>query len=257
MIPGDDDKIRNGDIVYLVCQKKDLFVVQHLFGLLHREAHDVFVLGAGRVGTELIRRMIRLGYRVKVIDRDKKHCAVLVKEFDDILVLNTDGTDIYTLIDEGIEKADAYLAVTQDDQTNILCSLLAKRYGARRAIALVNHHAFVTLAPSLGIDACISPRLATAGAILKYVRRGEVVNMSMVEQCNAEVLEFVIPSRSITIDKSLSEIEIPAGSSVGAILRGDTVLLPTSGEVLRVGDHIIMFALPEAISAVEALITGT
>lgn len=256
LIPRGDDTIEIGDVIYFVCQKQDLPAVQYLFGLKSQETHDVFVLGAGRVGAELARRMAQSGYRVKVIDRNRKHCTDLAQELDRVLVLNTDGTDVATLVAEGIDKADAYLAVTQDDQANILCSLLAKRYGARRAIALVDHHEFVTLAPSLGVDACISPRLATASAILKYVRRGEVTSIAMVEQCDAEVLEFVIPAGSPVAGKRLSELNIPSGANVGAIVRGDRVIIPGGEDVLNDNDHVIMFALPEAVSHVESFISG-
>ncbi len=251
LIPRGDDVIQVGDIVYFVCHKKDLPAIQYLFGFAKDEARDIFILGAGDVGTRLARRLSAGGYKVKVIDRNPKNTEALAREMDNVLVLQTDGTDVETLRNEGIEKAGAFIAVTQDDQANILCGILAKRYGAHRAIALVDHQEFVALAPNLGIDACISPRMATASAILQHVRRGDVLSMAMVEQCNAEVLEFNVSDSAPIAGKTLGALKVPVGSNIGAIVRGEQVIIPGGDDMICTDDHVIVFALPDAIAMVE------
>ena len=252
IVPRGDDLIQAGDTVFLVCHKKDLPSVNYLFGIKEEEkTRHIFVLGAGRVGAVLADRLSRSGYRVKVIDRNVEHTTALAQKLSNVLVLHTDGTDTDTLKSEGIEKADAFIAVTQDDQSNILCSLLAKKHGAKRAIALVNQQEYIHLAPSLGVDASVSPRLATAGAILKYVRKGDVLNMAMVEQANAEVLEMVIHEGSKNLRRPLAELDIPRGANIGAIVRGSEVIIPGGKDEILPEDHIIIFALPEAITHVE------
>ncbi|MHC4861476.1 MAG: Trk system potassium transport protein TrkA [Planctomycetota bacterium] len=230
LVPRGDDSIEAGDKLYFICEKGDVPSINYLFGFEKRQTKSVFVLGAGRVGSEVSRRLSKQKYRVKVIDRNPEQC---------------------TLRNEGIEEGDVYIAATQDAQTNILCSLLAKRYGAKRVIALVNERQYVSLAPSLGVDVCISPRLATASAILKYVRRGEVLSVDMVEACEAEVMELILPSERRVIGKKLSAINFPRGSIIGAVMRGDEILVPSGDDCLLAGDRVIVFALPDAVAKVE------
>ena len=143
-----------------------------------------------------------------------------------------------------------FIAVTQDDQSNILCSLLAKRHGAKRSIALVNEREYVNLAIALGVDVCISPRLATASAILKHARRGGIVGMAVVEQSDSEVLEMVIAANNPLIGVPLKAMSIPKGGIVGAIVRGETAIVPDGDDHVEAGDHIVVFTLPEATGRV-------
>ena len=132
-----------------------------------------------------------------------------------------------------------------------MCSLLAKSYGAKRAIAIVDRHEFVTLAPSLGVDACVSPRLVTASAILKYVRPPGVTSLATLEHGNAEVLEIVMPTASPVLGRPLKDIDVPEGAVIGIIVRGSEVVIPSGEDHLEAGDHVIVFALPEAIPRIE------
>ncbi len=251
IIPRGEDTIRAGDIVYLVCTRTDLSAIEYLFGFEKRETKKVFILGGGRVGYEVARMMCGLRYEVKLIDRDQARCKEIADRLDDVLVLCAGGTDVDTLKSEGIADTDVFIAVTSDDKANILCSLLAKRYGTNRAVALVDQPELLTLAPSLGVDATISPRLATASAVLRFVRRGEVLKVAPVEHCNAEVLEMILPSSTSLSGKKLTDIHFPSGSIVGSIVRGDDALIPTGDDVLMAGDHVIVFTLPEAVPKVE------
>lgn len=251
IIPRGEDVVQEGDILYFVCNKTDLPAVSDLFGFEQRETKNIFILGGGSIGFEVARQLADLKYRVKVIDRNAQHCEQLAQSLEHVRVLNAEGTDVETLKSEGIEEGDVYIAVTQDDQSNILCSLLAKRHGVKKAIALVNQPEFVTLAPSLGVDACVSPRLATASAILKYVRRGEVVSMAMVEQSDSEVLELMMPAESRILGKPLRSLHVPLGSIIASIVRGEQVIIPGGDDHLEAGDHVIIFTLPDAVNRVE------
>lgn len=251
IVPRGDDAIQEGDIVYFVCNKRDLPAINYLFGLEKNAARSVFILGGGRIGSVLARMLTDMKIRVKLIDPDRQACEQLAEELNNVSVLHTEGTDVETLRHEGIADCDVYVAVTDNEQMNILCSLLAKSHGARRAIALVDRHEFVTLAPSLGVDACVSPRLATATAILKYVRPTGVASLAVVEHSNAEVLEMVVPSTSPILLKPLKEIGVPRGAVIAVIVRGDQVIIPSGEDHLEAADHVVVFALPEAISPVE------
>jgi trk system potassium uptake protein TrkA len=251
LIPRGEDVIQEGDIVYFVCQTRDLPAVNYLFEFEKRPSKRVFVLGGGHVGQALARKLVALGLKVKLIEADPELCQQLAEELDEVTVLNTDATDVGTLRHEGIEDCDAYVAVTPNEETNILGSLLAKSYGAKRAIALVDRHEFIALAPSLGVDACVSARLCTASAVLKYVRPSGVASLATVEHSDAEVLEFVVPAASPIVGKTLKEIDVPIGAIIGVIVRGEQVVIPGGEDHLAPGDHVIVFALPEAIAPVE------
>jgi trk system potassium uptake protein TrkA len=209
------------------------------------------ILGGGWVGEGVARKLARQKFRVKILDRNLDRCEWLAQRLGDVTVIHAEGTDVDTLYEEGIQDTDVFVAVTQEDEGNILCSLLAKSHGAKRAIALVNRPQYVSLAPSIGVDACISPRLSTAGAILKYVRRGQVLSMAMVEECEAEVMELIIPSGSRFLGKPLMEIQVPRGAIIGALVRADEVIIPRGEDRLAAGDRAVIFALPEAVPRVE------
>lgn len=251
IIPRGDDAIREGDIVYFVCNKQDLPAINYLFEFEKQPSGRVFILGGGRVGEALAVKFAGAGAHVKLIEADAALCERLAEELEQVAVLNTDGMDVDTLKHEGIADCDVYVATTPDEQANILCGLLAKSYGAKRAIALVDRHELVTLAPSLGIDACISPRLATAGAVLKYVRPSSVTSVAVIERSNAEVLEVVVPPGGSVTGQALKDLDMPSGAIVGVIVRDGQVIIPGGEDRLQPGDHVIVFALPEAISRVE------
>jgi trk system potassium uptake protein TrkA len=251
IMPRGEDVIQEGDIVYFVCNKRDLPAINYLFEFQKQPTRLVFIFGSERIGEALARKLSGPGVRIKLIEPDAERCQQLAEELEGVMVLNAEGTDVETLKHEGIENCDVFIAVTADEQANILCSLLAKSYGAKRAIALVDRHEFVTLAPSLGVDACVSPRLATAAAVVKYVRPPGVARLVTVEHGNAEVAEFVLPAGSEILGKALKDLAMPAGAIIGVIVRGTQVVIPSGEDHLEAGDHVIVFALPEAIKRVE------
>ncbi len=251
IIPRGDDVIQEGDIVYFVCNKADVPAINYLFELERRPCKSVFILGGERVGESLARKLSGLGLKVKLIEPNPQLCRHVAEGLDGVAVLQTGATDVETMKHEGIADCDVYLAVTGNEETNILGSLLAKSHGARRAIALVERHEFVTLAPSLGVDACVSSRLAVASAIVRYVRPAGVASLATVEQINAEVLEVAVPGGSPLAGKPLKDIDFPEKAVIGVIVRGDQVVIPSGADPLAPGDHVIVFALPEAIHRVE------
>jgi trk system potassium uptake protein TrkA len=248
--PRGEDVIQTGDTIYFVCNKRDLPAITDLFGFEERITKNIFVLGGGEVGRRVAARLAELRYRVKLVESNRAVCEELASCLEGVQVLNAAGTDMEALKSEGLEKADVFIAVTGDDQSNILCSLLAKHHGAKRAIALVDQPVYVTLAPSLGVDVCISARLATASAILTYVRQAKVVSMAVVEQSDSEVIEFSLPPSSSILHQPLKSLQMPPGSIVGAIVRGEEAIVPSGDDHFEAGDHVIVFSLPESAKAV-------
>lgn len=254
IIPRGEDTIRTGDSIFIFAHLKDLPAIEYLLQPEPEKAcrlRRVFILGGGSIGMQIAQRLEKLRFNVRLIDRDEARCEQLASKLRRSMVIHTDGTDIRTLLDEGLEGADVFIAVTGNDEDNILCSLLAKKHGARRALALINKPEYLNLAPSLGIDACVSPRLAAGAVILKHVRRARVLSLATVEGSNAEVLELLVPEKSGFADVPLKDLHFPRGAIIGAIVRGQEYLIPTGETVLHPLDRVVVFALPEALTKVE------
>ncbi|MEM7247353.1 MAG: Trk system potassium transporter TrkA [Acidobacteriota bacterium] len=252
LVPRGDDEIQPGDTVYFACNQDELPAVRYLFGLdPDATPKRVFILGGGRVGRQLARKLAARKLQVTIIDRNLSTCEAMARELEDIQVLRAEGTDLATLEAEGLGQADVFVAVTQDDKANILCALLARKAGAQRVICLVDQPELVGLTPSLGIDARVSPRLATAAAVLQHVRGGAVASMAMLETGGAEILEFVIPEGNPHLGQALKTLRVPDDSIVAAIVRHDDVIVPSGDDHLEVDDHVVIFALPEAVARLQ------
>jgi len=251
LIPRGDDEVAAGDHVFLVMRTADLPSVRYMLGFEKRQVRRIFVLGGGEVGYRVTAHFEGLGLQVTVVDPDRSVCADLAERLGNAVVLHAEPTDVATLSAEGLGKADVVIATTENEEANILATLLAKRHGARRGLCLVNRPAYVSLVPTLGIDACISPRLSTASAILKYVRRGGVLNVATVEENQAEVMEMLLTSSPGWVGEPLKALAFPTGAIVGAVVRGTEAFIPTGETVLQPGDRAVIFALPEAVVRVE------
>lgn len=254
IIPRGEDTVQAGDQIYVFTVKKELPALNYLLqsaadtGKVSRRA---FVLGGGRIGLQVTKKLEQGQLHLKLIERDVTRCNKLAEQLARAVVIHADGFDISTLLDEGLEDAGVFIAVTDDDKTNILTCLLARQHRVRRTLALVSQPELIKLASELGIDACISPRLAAAGAILKFVRRGDIVSMAALEGNNAEVLELDMRPDSPLFNKPLADLHFPKGAIIGMIIRENSYDIPTGASRLQPGDRVIVFALPEAVARVE------
>ncbi|HKL49097.1 MAG TPA: Trk system potassium transporter TrkA [Desulfuromonadales bacterium] len=254
IIPRGDDTIQAGDSIFIFAHQQDLPAIQYLLRQeqsKQRRHPRAFILGGGSIGLRIADQLEKMGFEVRLVERDLQRCEALAAKLKRTIILQTEGTDIRTLIDEGVKEAEVFIAVTDNDETNILSSLLCKKYGAKRTLALINQPEFLQLAPDLGIDACISPRLAAAGAILKYVRRGEVISMAAVEGSDAEVIEFQVKKGSRGEGIQLKDLNFPSGAIIGAIVREGGYEIPSGESRLKSGDRVVVFALPKALPKVE------
>ncbi|AMV73529.1 Trk system potassium transporter TrkA [Desulfuromonas carbonis] len=254
IIPRGDDVIQAGDSIFIVAHQTDLPAIQYMLQLEDapkQRSRRAFVLGGGRIGLRIASQLEKLRFDVRLVERDEKRCETLSAKLRRSLIIHSEGTDIRTLVDEGIEGADVFIAVTESDESNILCSLLARQHGARRTLTLVNSPEMLGLAPTLGIDACVSPRLAAAGAILKYVRRGDIISLATIEGSNAEALELQVKAGSGVIGIPLKDLQFPPGAILGAIVHDASYEIPTGETLLRSGDRIVVFALSGSVAKVE------
>lgn len=262
MVPDGDTRVLAGDHVYLVGRTGNFQDIRRLVGSPARNIREVVVLGGGKVGRPLVRTLVRdngRGLRIKVIERDPAVCRRLADEFPGILVINGDGEKLDLLQEESVGRADAFVAVTGHDHTNLLTSMVAKDLGAREVIAIVSREDYAPLAEKAGADAVVIPRLLTASSVLKLLRRRSVaslVSLALLEEGKAQVLELAVREGARAAGRRLRDLQRIPGAIVGAILRDHEAMVPRGDARIEVGDRVMVFARPEALPKVEALFRG-
>jgi trk system potassium uptake protein TrkA len=256
IVPTGDTTVAADDHLYVVGRRDVIPDVLVLMGRSVNATRQVVVVGGGRIGLQVARALEAEEVAVTVVERSRARCDELARQLGRTRILHGDGTDVRRLVEEGIARADAVATLTDDDPTNLLAALLGKRHGARKAVALFKRQDLIPLVGSLGIDAAISPRLLTASVILKFVRRGRVVSVFELPESEAETLEVVVLPHTAAAGRSVERLELPPEALVGAIVRGEDVLVPEPDTLLEIGDHVILLALPRALAAVERLFAG-
>ena len=244
-----------GDECYVFAHVEDVPRTMEVFGKRMAKQERVVMVGGGNVGlavaTELETRTDRV--RAKVIEKDRKRAEIAAEALERTIVLHGDGLDVSLLTEAGVSRADAMLAVTDDDKTNMLAAVRAKSEGCPYAIALINDPTLVPLMGPLGIDAYINPRATTVSSILRHIRHGRVRAVYSIGDAEAEVIEAEVLSTSPMAGKRIADIDFPEGVLVGAVRKGDKVIRPMGDTRIDEGDVIALFALTKDVPEVERL----
>lgn len=252
LIPRGDDRILPDDIVFVLAKTKEMVSIEKLLGTERQKAERVMILGADMTGYFLAKSLEEKRISVKIIEKRYERCQEVSQNLEHTLVLHGDGTDIDLLKAEGAGDTDVFVCLTDDDKLNLLVSLLAKHLGTKRSIAQVRRSDYIPLMESVGIDVGVSPRLLTANAILRFIKRGaHVVSVTLLGEARAEMIELVVPESSRVVNRKLSDLNFPSQAIVGSIYRGDQVIIPTGKDYFKPGDIVSVFALPSAIARVE------
>ncbi len=257
IFPGDLDQLLPHDEVYFFTDHAHLRRALAAFGHEEPDARHICILGGGNIGLYLA-RLLRKNHReieVRIIERDPARAEDLSRELYDVIVLKGDGLQREILMEANMPHADAMIAVTNDDETNILSSLLAKQYGCARAITLVNKPTYNTLVTSLGVDAVVSPRTSTVSTIMRYVRRGRIKALHTISDGLVEVIEAEISDSSALAHQKLDTLDLPENVMIGAIVRGKDVLMPSSNCTIMPLDHVVLLAQTGRAREVEQLFT--
>lgn len=252
-IPDGTSVIQEGDQLYMLAPTSEVRDIPPMAGYDRYDLERVMIAGGSTEGEFLAEILTENGVEVTILDRDRRRCVELAEQLPKVLVLHADSTDLELLEMEGVSGVDGYVSATHNDETNILSSLLAKTAGARKVVSLIHKFEYLRLVPRVGIDASVSPRMATVNAILRYVRRGRVMTVAHLSGIDAEAIEFKVEASSAVVGKTLKELHFPEGGLVGTILRGDELIIPRGDHRIEVGDEVIVFALPQAIPEIEAL----
>ncbi|MEN8179829.1 MAG: Trk system potassium transporter TrkA [Pseudomonadota bacterium] len=254
--PKGNTTIQVNDEIFFIAATKHIRAVMSELRKLEKPYKRLIIAGAGNIGRRLA-QALEQKYRVKLIERDKERARDIATRLDMTIVLHGDAADENLLLEENIENTDVFCAVTNDDEANILSAMLAKRLGAGRVMSLINRSAYVDLVQSETIDIAISPQQATIGSLLTHVRRGDVVQVHSLRRGAAEAIEAVAhgdKSSSKVVGRAIEEIKLPAGTSIGAIVRGEDVLIAHHDTLVESGDHLILFLVDKRkIREVEKL----
>ncbi|WP_323036880.1 Trk system potassium transporter TrkA [Pararhodobacter sp.] len=254
--PEPGDQLFEGDQIYVVSESSDLGRTLAIFGKPLAKQERIVIIGAGNVGLAVARELENHPdrIRVKVIERDRAKAEEAADLLERTIVLHGDGMDSELLIEAGIDSADAVLAVTDDDKTNLLTSVRSKAMGCKLAIALVNDPSLVPLLDPLGIDAHINPRATTVSSILRHVRHGRVRSIYTVGDGEAEVIEAQVLSTSPLAGRAIGNIGFPEGALVGAVRKRGVFVKPIGSTELEVGDLLVIFALSNDVPEIERLL---
>jgi trk system potassium uptake protein TrkA len=257
--PGGDTIVEDGDEVFFLAARDD---IRRVMSEMRKEEHPlrrVVIAGGGNVGFRLAKALEKHN-QVKLIERDAKRARRISELLENTIVLNGDAADEELLIEENIDGTDVFAALTNSEEANILSSMLAKRLGARKVMALINKPSYAELIESGSIDIAISPQTITIGSLLAHVRRGDVVRVHSLRRGAAEALEAIVHGderSSRVVGKRVEEIKLPDGALIGAIVRGDKVIMAHHDTVVQCDDHVILFLSDRRhVEAVERLFLG-
>ncbi len=252
IIPTGEDVIQKNDQLFVVTRADDLPELLTFAGKADEKLEKIMVLGAGKIGRAVARDLEGRGIDVTVVESDREKSRKMAGELKKGMVIQADGTEIDVLAREGILDMDAFVSVTSDDETNIIACLLARHLKIRKTIALVNRVEYLPLMPVIGIDSTVNVRLATANAILRFIRRGKVLSLAAFHGIDAEAIEFEIHKKGKLTGRPLRSLRFPEGAVVAIIIRGGKAFVPHGESTIEEGDRVIFFALPHVIPYLEA-----
>ena len=249
IIPRGNDILLPGDNVYFVGKQEAILQFEKNFTNTYEKLEKALIIGAGRTGRFLAPMLEKQGLMVKVIEKNKERCQMLASMLEKGLVLCGDGTDIDLLTEEGVSEADVVVCITEDDKLNLLLALLAKHLGAKKTIVRVARNEYIELMEKVGVDVVLSSRLLSAGEVLRFVRKGGIVSVSLLEGAQAEALEIIVAAGSEVEGKALRNITLPQECLVCAIVHKNEAIIPNGDTVLHANDRIILFAKSELVKS--------
>ncbi|QUH18576.1 Trk system potassium transporter TrkA [Alkaliphilus sp. B6464] len=256
IIPNGFTELMEDDIIHVIGKSADIARLSVKFekGINRKEIENVMIFGGGKVGYYLAKRLTEANISVTVIEQDKIRCQELAEKLDNVLVIHGDGTDIHLLEEENLESMDAFVGATGYDEQNLLMALMAKHAGVSKTIAKFSRQNYTKIIDKLGIEVALNPVYITASNILKYIRGGKVVSVSLLLGGDGEVTEIIVGEDLPFTGKPLAELNLPKGIIIGAIVHNGEVIIPNGESVIHPGDRIIIFSLTEDLPTLKMFI---
>jgi trk system potassium uptake protein TrkA len=255
IIPRGDDYLMPGDLVYFISEEEKLQETLAVFDKYDQPVKRVLIVGGGNIGFRLARSLEENSIYCKIIESSPDRCAEIAERLNRTVVLCGDGSDQALLAEENIRDIDVVITLTENEETNILASLLAMRMGAKKAITKISRFSYFPLMKAIGLEQVVSARLSAINTLLQHIRKGKVLSAISIKGEQAEVMEALALETSDIVDKPLKKISFPKGAIVAGIIRKDDIIIPTGESVIRPEDRVIIFARRQAIAKVEKMLS--
>lgn len=253
LIPRGDTVFKEGDQVYFITSAGGVDELYKLTGMQKKEIKNVMILGGSKVGFNTARDLCNKKFNVKLIEKDKEKAFDIADDLPHALVINGDGRNVELLDEESLESMDAFIAVTGNSETNIMSCLVAKSKKIKKTIAMVENMDYFQLSHSIGVDTLINKKLLAANNIFRYIRRGEVLALTRLNNLNAEILEFEVKATSLVNGEIIRELNFPREASIGGVIRDGKGIIALGDFKIQEGDRVVVCCLPKAIPRIEKL----
>lgn len=253
LIPRGDTKFYKKDRVYFVTDTSGVEELYKLSGTSKRDIKNVMILGGSNIGRSLSKQLSEQKFKVKLIEKDEEKALEIADMQPKTLVINADGHNVDVLEDEHISEMDAFISVTENSETNIMSCLVANSKHVPKTIALVENMDYFQLSQSIGINTLVNKKLIAANNIFRYIRKGDIVALTKLNNLNAELLEFVVKPDSKICDGKIADLKIPRTSIIAGVIRDKEGIIALGDFVIKEGDRVLICSLPESIHKVEKL----
>lgn len=253
VIPRGDTVFKEGDQVYFITSQGGVDELYRLSGKVKEPIKDVMILGGSNIGQKTAKSLCEHKFNVKLIEKRKDRAFEIADDLPQVLVINGDGRNVELLQEEDIEEMDAFVAVTANSETNIMSCLMAKSKGVKKTVALVENMDYFQLSQSIGVDTLVNKKLIAANAIFRYIRKGEVIAFTQLNNLNAELLEFEVKEKSKVCNRYIKDLDFPRSAIIGGVIREDQGLIALGDFKIQPQDKVVVCCLPHAISKVEKL----
>jgi trk system potassium uptake protein TrkA len=253
VIPRGDTVFKEGDQLYFITSAEGVDELYKLTGMKKKEIKNVMILGGSKVGCKTAHYLCNNKFNVKLIEKDKDKAFDIADALPNALVINGDGRNVELLDEESLDSMDAFIAVNGNSETNIMSCLVAKSKGIKKTIALVENMDYFQLSQSIGIDTLINKKLLAANNIFRYIRRGEVLALTRLNNLNAEILEFEVKPTSLVNGEIIKELDFPRDAIIGGVIRDGKGIIALGDFKILEGDKVVVCSLQKAISKIEKL----
>jgi len=253
VIPRGDTVFKENDQVYFVTSSEGVDELYRLSGKVKESIKDVMILGGSSIGQKTTKNLCDHKFNVKLIEKNKNKAFDLAEELPGALIINADGRNVELLEEESIDEMDAFVAVTGNSETNIMSCLMAKSKGVKKTVALVENIDYFQLSQSIGVDTLVNKKLIAANTIFRYIRKGDVVAVTQLNNLNAELLEFVVKENAKVCNKYIKDLKFPRSAIIGGVIRDEKGLIALGDFKIQAKDKVVVCCLPRAISKVENL----
>ena len=254
IVPRGGNSLEPGDLIYFVSESEKLEKTLNLFGKKIEPIQRAFIIGGGRIGERLAKLLEQDSIKTKIIESDIDRCNYLSEQLDKTIILHGNGSDQKLFFEENVGQSDVVVSVTNDDETNILVSLMLKNMGVENTITRISKSNYFPLLATIGIEKVVSPRLSAVSSILKEVRKGKVLSDISILGERGEFIEAIALETSDITNKPLKKISFPKGAILVCIIRDSQIIIPAGESIVKPGDRIIMFAVKQAVKKLEKLL---